>query len=189
MLCYVSDTSSCVLVGSRETLRGCIGDNGHAHHRRQKWGQKPFSLDIDICGHSDGRPAATKVHSSLSMALCLNFILSVGYHSNRLNSVSNARNDISGLFRSFLDIFFLKQILRSFDLSTYYSWFLKWNRTNIKDNLKGWITSYRENEFILALFPLCSISLKKHSFRQRANSVPTWISAAAPRIRIFLRRG
>ena len=57
----------------------------------------------------------------------------------------------SGLFWIF---FFFKQISRSFDLSTYYDWFLKWNRTNIKDNLKGWITSYRENEFILAMFPL-----------------------------------
>ena len=31
---------------------------------------------------------------------------------------------------------------------------LKWNRPKVKDNLKGWITSYRENEFILSLFPL-----------------------------------
>ena len=92
----------------------------------------------------------------------------------------------SGLFWNF---FFLKQISRSFDLSTYYTWFLKWNWAKIKDNLKGWITTYRENEFILALFPLCPISLKKHSFRQRANSVPTWISAAAPRIHDILRMG
>ena len=43
--------------------------------------------------------------------------------------------------------FFLKQILRSFDLSTYYTWFLKRNWPNITDNSKGWITTYRENKF------------------------------------------
>ena len=57
---------------------------------------------------------------------------------------------------------------RDLELSNYYTWFLKWNRPNIKDNLKGWITTYRENEFILALFPLCSVSLKKTLFSQES---------------------
>ena len=40
----VSGTSSCVLVGSREPLHGCIGDDGHGYHHRQKRGQNPLSF-------------------------------------------------------------------------------------------------------------------------------------------------
>ena len=102
----------------------------------------------------------------------------VGFTGIWLNSLSNRRSDVSGLFLSFLEPLFWNKFgaFSSYPL-TYYILFPKRNRPKIEVNLKGSITSYRENEFSF----VCSRSVRPPSKKLSFSPERIGISAVVPR--------